>query len=89
MAGMTALNRITMLNGIPRHERTDGQTNERNRLYASLTPRQRSQLRPRTPITPRRSRTPKTPKTPSSPKGKVGRNLRKSRKTRKSRKNTP
>lgn len=83
MAGMTALNRITMLNGIPRHERTDGQTNERNRLYANLTPRRRSQLRPRT-RTPR-SRTPRsrTPKTPSSPKGKVGKNLRKSRKARK------
>jgi hypothetical protein len=83
MAGMTAFNRITMLNGIPRLERTERQTNERNRLYASLTPRQRSQLRPRT-RTPR-SRTPSSgrAKTPSSPNSKRDRNLRKSRKSRK------
>lgn len=79
MAGMTELNRI------PRLQRTQGQTNERNRLYASLTPRQRSELRPRT-RTPSSSSRSRTPKTPSSPNSKRDRNLRKSRKGRKARK---
>ena len=79
MAGMTAFNRITMLNRI--NPISEEQMRERNRLYASLLPEDRHGLRPRsrTPRSRPRTRTPKT----SSPKPKNHKIFHKSRKSRK------